>query len=251
LKAKYASLPVTFLQCDLSSLESIRKVAEQFTSDRLDIFIGNAGIMSTETAMTGDGYEQQFGTNHVGHAALLKLLMPKILSTAEGQPAGSVRVVLVTSAGYALHPKGGIQFDKLKTDCADIGGLMGAGWTCYGQSKTANILYAAELARKYPKVVFASVHPGVVETDMFKAMSLGMRIFTRIAQFGKVMTPEQGAWNSLWASTAEKGKGLESGVYYIPVGVEGKLDADAGNVELAGKLWEWTEKELDGFGKGA
>jgi NAD(P)-dependent dehydrogenase (short-subunit alcohol dehydrogenase family) len=240
---------VTFIECDLASLDSIRKTATQFTSDRLDIFIGNAGILSKDTGTTRDGYEVQFGTNHVGHAALLKLVLPKLLSTAEGQPAGSVRVVLVTSEGYTLHPKGGIIFDKLKTDCADLGGPLGASWSCYGQSKTANILYAAELARKYPTIVTASVHPGVVETDMFKRLSLVMRIFTRLAQFGKVMTPEQGACNSLWASTAVDGKGPESGAYYIPVGVKTKLDADAGSVELAEKLWEWTEKELDGFGK--
>jgi NAD(P)-dependent dehydrogenase (short-subunit alcohol dehydrogenase family) len=245
LKTSAPGVIVTFIECDLASLASIRAAVAKFTSDRLDLFIGNAGIVAVPPSLTKDGYEIQFGTNHVGHAALLKLLLPTILRTAETEPAGSVRVVLLTSAGYALHPSGGIQFDRLTTTCDDIGGPMGAKFTLYGQSKLANLLYASELSRRYPSITSVSVHPGAVQTDGFNNIDFWSRMLLKVVQLWQFSTPVQGALTTLWAATVDKDK-MQSGAYYEPVGVLGKLDKEAESKELAAELWEWTEKELQG-----
>jgi NAD(P)-dependent dehydrogenase (short-subunit alcohol dehydrogenase family) len=246
LQASSPTVQATFLACDLGSLASIRDAVAKFTSDRLDIFVGNAGIANESPAVTKDGYELQFGVNHVGHAALLKLLLPKMVHAAEQAPAGSVRIVLVSSEGFGLHPKGGIVFDKLKTTCADIGGPMGTGWTCYGQSKLANILYAAELARRYPTIVSTSIHPGVVGTELYDKLNIAIKALSWIANWGHILTPAEGARNQLWAATAGKAE-VKNGAYYEPTAILGKGDKDSNSEELAAKLWEWTEKELETF----
>ena len=112
---------VRFLELDLASFESIRACATEFAAkeDRLDILILNAGIIRVATGTTKEGYEVHFGVNYLGHALLLRLLVPVMEHTAQ-QPGSDVRVVLVSSEGHAMAPKGGIQFDKLKTDGADM-----------------------------------------------------------------------------------------------------------------------------------
>ncbi|KAI1207493.1 uncharacterized protein F4807DRAFT_179380 [Annulohypoxylon truncatum] len=128
-------------------------------SDRLDVLVASAGLMVAAPGLTGDGYEVRFGTAHMEHFTLLKLLLPVLLSTAaaekekktgEGAGAGDggdVRVVALTSLGYALHPCGGIAFEELKTEMARTehvgalrtvllagweGGRFGEGWGGYG-----------------------------------------------------------------------------------------------------------------------
>ncbi|KAF2436937.1 oxidoreductase [Tothia fuscella] len=226
-------------------LSKLKASFPSLTSKRLDAFIGNAGIMALASALTKDGYELQFGTNHVGHAALLRLLVPTMLRTGEKEPAGSVRILLLSSQGWALHPKGGILFDNLKTNCSDIGVPLGSNWTCYGQSKLANLLYATELARQYPTVTTVSIHPGVVNTNLVNGLGFWNRALIRVSQFGKgLLTPAHGAHNTLWAATVESSK-IKSGTYVEPIGNSGaKLDEDAMSRELAKKLWDWTEAEL-------
>src|SRR5262249_20169093 len=88
------NVPTTFLKCDLADLSSLKPCAQKFlaSESRLDILMCNAGIMAVPAGTTKDGYEIQFGTNHLGHAALIKLLLPTLLSTAE-QPESDVRIV--------------------------------------------------------------------------------------------------------------------------------------------------------------
>jgi NAD(P)-dependent dehydrogenase (short-subunit alcohol dehydrogenase family) len=169
-----------------------------------------------------------------------------MVRTAAQASAGSVRIVMVSSEGFSMHPKGGIVFDKLKTSCADIGGLLGTGWTCYGQSKLANILYAAELARRYPEIVSTSIHPGVAGTELYDSLNFAIKILSWVANLGHIMTPAEGARNQLWAATADKAE-VKSGAYYEPVGVLGTGDKESSSEELARELWEWTEKELETF----
>ncbi|KAL0571555.1 hypothetical protein V5O48_010404, partial [Marasmius crinis-equi] len=157
-KAIAPNAQVTFIQCDLASLESVKEAAAQFTSlsSRLDVLVCNAGIMAVPAALTKDGYEVQFGTNHVGHALLIKLLMPSLLRTAD-EPQSDVRIIILSSVGHRFHPSGGIRFDTLREpDTIGNAGLR------YGQSKLANVLYAKELARRYPKITSVAVHPGTV-----------------------------------------------------------------------------------------
>lgn len=241
VKKEVVDVPIKALQLDLASLTSVRNAAKVFSeeSGRLDILLLNAGIMSHPAALTEDGYEIQFGTNHVGHALLTKLLMPVLLRTAQEQPDPDVRVVVLSSAGHAYTPVGGIQFDTLKSKAESMAGL-----TRYGQSKLANILFAKELARRYLQLTAVSVHPGLVNTNLPNKMNKENFLLGIVA---KAVMPiagsnaKEGARNQLWAAT---GRGVESGEYYEPVGVAGKGSKYANDHELAKRLWEWTENEL-------
>ncbi|KAK5078967.1 hypothetical protein LTS08_003881 [Lithohypha guttulata] len=251
-----AQSTIRFLECDLTSFDSIKKAAKTFTSesDRLDILMNNAGIMACPEGLTNEGYEVQFGTNHVGHSLLIKLLLPTLQKTAKDAPTGSVRIVNLSSAGEQLAPKpDGIKFDSLKTP--NSGGL--STWTRYGQSKLANVLYARALAKRYPEIVSVSVHPGVVQTELTRGplASYGSWLYypTKIMAALFCKSVAQGALNQTWAAVApvakqEGGQGVKNGTFYHPVGVAGKdsgLAKDEHDV-LSDKLWEWTEKELKG-----
>jgi len=238
--------PVEFLPCDLSSLTSVQDAAKKIlaTESRLDILICNAGIMAVPPSQTKEGYEIQFGTNHVGHALLIKLLLP-LLDKTQQDGDKDVRIVILTSQGYGLHPKGGILFSRLKTPLDDLGVI--GGWTRYGQSKLANLLYARELARHYPNITATSIHPGVVGTNLVSKQGFWNKALIYASQMGKVKTPAEGAWNQLWAATGKKSDVEVNGGYYEPVGVLTKLSKQAASDKLAGELWEWTEKELEGW----
>lgn len=200
--------------------------------------------MMVPPGLTKDGYEIQFGTNHVGHALLTKLLLPTLLKTTQ-LPDADVRVVAVSSFGHFFAPSKGIVFDTLKTPMANY-----MSQTRYGQSKLANILFISELGRRYPSITTAAVHPGIVDTNLYKAVFSGI-----MSPIGKIQryiytSVEDGAKNQLWAATWKRGtaKGeVTSGQYYTPVGVGGQGTGSATNAKLAGELWEWTEKELKSF----
>lgn len=108
-------------------------------------------------------YEIQFGTNHVGHALLTKLLLPVLQRTAEYQPTGSVRIVNVSSGSESFAPvPAGIEFDKLKDASRDGMGT----WARYGQSKLANIHHTRALAAQFPELMCVSWHAGNVKTNL-------------------------------------------------------------------------------------
>lgn len=115
--------PIRLLELDLSSFESVKKAAATFSaeSDRLDILMLNAGIMAAPPGMTKDGYEIQFGTNHMGHALLTKLLLPTLEKTAKSDGSADVRIVSLSSHGHMSAPKEGFIFDTLKTNGATLG----------------------------------------------------------------------------------------------------------------------------------
>lgn len=237
-KAAAPDVPVTFLPCDLASLAAVRDAARSFQQQqqRLDILICNAGIMALPPAVTTDGYEIQFGTNHVGHALLIQQLLPLLRKSSDA------RMVSLTSQGHAFHPSDGIKFSTLKTS---QDGWLAAKWTRYGQSKLANILYAKELSKRYPEVLAVAVHPGVITSGGLVG-NLGYinKAFVKMMTIGATLTAEQGAFNTMWAATAPRSE-VKAGEYYEPVG-EAKAPSGKGNdMELAAKLWEWTEKELE------
>ncbi|KAF2804873.1 retinol dehydrogenase 14 [Mytilinidion resinicola] len=236
--------PIKLLELDLSSLASVQTAARTFSaaSARLDILMLNAGIMAAPPGLTTDGYELQWGTNYVGHALLAKLLLPVLDTTARSKPGADVRVITLSSHGHSLAPKPeGIRFDTLRTP-ADALGPYGR----YGQSKLAAILWARQMAQRYPQFTVTSIHPGVVRTNLMNNATgspLVVRLLGKVANW--VVTPvEQGARNQLWASVAE---GVESGEYYEPVGIGGTATAFGKDEKLAQKLWDWTEKELEGY----
>lgn len=243
---------IQFLECDLTSFESIKSAAKSFRAenDRLDILMNNAGIMACPPGVTKEGYEIQFGTNHVGHALLTQLLLPTLRDTA--QRGIDVRVVNLSSAGERMAPRGGIDFDSLKSPTANDKNT----WTRYGQSKLANIHHARGLAKRYPELTAVSVHPGVIHTNLANGpiASYGGWLIEKPIRFISWLFTKpvsQGALNQIWAATAplaknNNGVGVKTGTFYWPVGVENKDTAMAKNDELTEKLWEWTEKELKG-----
>jgi NAD(P)-dependent dehydrogenase (short-subunit alcohol dehydrogenase family) len=175
------------------------------------------------------------GTNHVGHALLLDLLMPLLLKTASVHP---VRVVNLGSAVSQSVRPDKIQFETLKS----LEGVSPV--NRYVQTKQANMLYAQELAKHYPQLTIVSVNPGDVATQLFSREPGDEQMVylqTEVApkRWGPV---EEGVKNQLWAAT---GEGVTSGCFYDPVGVyePSGLSLD---IELAEKLWDWTRKELDG-----
>ncbi|KAK3290839.1 uncharacterized protein B0H64DRAFT_451238 [Chaetomium fimeti] len=256
IRQQVPNAAIQVLELDLGSFASIKKAAATVlsTSPRLDILMLNAGIMATPPGLTTDGYEQQFGTNHMGHALLTKLLLPLLTKTATTtddamkQPSlagavADVRVISLSSDGHNQAPKAGIVFHALKTD-GDALGPLGR----YGQSKLANVLWARQLARAQPQLTVAAVHPGVVQTQLMEratGVPSVVRVLSRAAVNMNLLTPvDRGVRNQLWASVATEG--LVSGEYYQPVGVAGKASAHGKDEELARRLWEWTEKELEG-----
>ncbi|KAL8861953.1 MAG: hypothetical protein Q9178_001823 [Gyalolechia marmorata] len=247
--------PLTFIRCDLSSSrETIRAaLADNFRSDRLDIFIANAGVMAIPEGLTAEGFEIQFGTNYLGHAILLRLLRPLMLRTAQNTSAGKggkdVRFVAVSSFGHTMAPPQGIEFEKLKIPDA------GNKWQRYGQSKLADILLAVGMTKRHPEIMSVSVHPGLVRTELGgRAERSPMLMAMELLRWTPLYkSPEKGAYNLLWAATTARSN-LQGGKYYEPVGkTPGKPNSYSGMTELchdeglADKLWKWTEQELEGL----
>jgi NAD(P)-dependent dehydrogenase (short-subunit alcohol dehydrogenase family) len=253
IKLAHPAVAMTFIEMDLSSLRSVKAaITKGFKHDRLDILMNNAGIIAKPPTLSVDGYEIQFATNHLGHAMITKQLLPFLLKAAR-EPNSDVRVVNNTSDGYEASRmiKGGIAFAELESGGTMNRWLLGP-WQRYGQSKLANILFSAELARRYPELTSVVIHPGVVNTSMLTGMSPSAFWFTRITcwlQGIPVMKPHEGAYNQLWCAAGAKKEDLRNGGFYRPVGRDDtdKLKGEGANVELAVKLWEWTEKVLVKF----
>ncbi|KAL3443683.1 short-chain dehydrogenase/reductase [Aspergillus insuetus] len=234
---------IVLLELDLASLDSVTRAAARVLaeSERLDILMLNAGIMAAPPGLTKEGFELQFGTNHIGHALLAKLLIPLLEKTAT-LPATDVRIITLSSHGHMYAPKpDGIKYDTLRTEAESLGA-----YGRYGQSKLAVILWARHAAKLYPQFTIASIHPGVVRTNLMNNATgspLIVRILGKVAN-RVVASVEQGVRNQLWASVAEV---VQSGEYYEPVGVGGTATELGKDEELAEGLWRWTEEVLRGY----
>ncbi len=186
---------------DLSDLASVRAFAEAFLAahDRLDLLINNAGVMVPPKSTTKDGFELQFGTNHLGHFALTAHLLPRLLETDDS------RVVNVSSMA---HKSGRIDFDNLDASKGY------RAWAAYGQSKLANLLFTSELQRRLSEAGYATMvtaaHPGWTATNL-QDNSGAFKLLNRwFAQ-----EPADGALPTLFAATA--GEATPNG-YYGPSG---------------------------------
>ncbi|KAL1630357.1 hypothetical protein SLS56_005032 [Neofusicoccum ribis] len=233
--------PITFLELDLASFASIKTAAKTLlaATPRLDLLLCNAGIMATPAGLTRDGYEVQFGTNHVGHALLGSLLLPAL----RGAGDGGARVVVLSSGAHNWTHARGVDFGSLKGPAEEMSTVAR-----YGQSKLANALWAREWARRVPDVFVVAVHPGVVGTNLFQSLGERSWVVRNVAPMF-LTNVEVGVRNQLWAACAEVGEGKGgpvSGEYYEPVGVPGKASKWARDDDLARRLWEWTEKEIEG-----
>ncbi|KAJ5781063.1 hypothetical protein N7457_006223 [Penicillium paradoxum] len=240
IKASVANnVDISWIPLDLMSGSSIKNAAEQVNSQssRLDILILNAGVMALPPGETEMGHEIQIGTNHTGHFHLTKLLLPTLLKTAQ-EPESDVRIVTLASVAQLFAPQFEtiLNQEKLKKEYTNVR---------YGASKAANIMFAAELARRYPSITSVAVHPGLIVTqlyDSFKSrsllVSLGSSILNRTGS-----TIPQGALNPLWAATGPK-ENLRNGGYYAPVGILKPRNKWSISKDKGKRLWDWTEMEL-------
>ena len=204
LRAETGSDRISFGVLELGSLSSVRQFAEDFLSKhpKLNILINNAGVMACPHEKTEDGFELQFGSNHIGHFALAEQLVPALKN---GAPS---RVVSLSSRGHIFA---GIDFEDPNFETRPY-----HKWVSYGQAKTANALFAVEFNRRYAAegIEAFAVHPGVIMTDLMRHMDdadfelLNLRN-TDDAPTTPSKTIPQGAATSVWAATAPElsGKG--------------------------------------------
>jgi len=208
IKAAAPEATVTVQQLDLMSLDSVRAAADALRSqfDRIDLLINNAGVMYTDKGYTKDGFETQFGTNHLGHFALTGLLLDHLLGV-EGS-----RIVTVSSVGHRILAK--IHFDDLNLDRSY--NRVAA----YGQSKLANLLFTYELARRLAaanaNTAALAAHPGGSDTELLRNIPNGIRQVGEFFWKFLAQPPDMGALPSLRAATDP---GARSGEYYGPDGI--------------------------------
>jgi NAD(P)-dependent dehydrogenase (short-subunit alcohol dehydrogenase family) len=239
-----SSVDIRHVPLDLSSFDSIRTASEIFTSecDRLDILMLNAGTLGNLVGTTDAGHEIQFGTNHVGHFLLTKLLLPALLNTAALSPSPDVRVVTLSSIMSGTSPPFDIMTSATRLTAETT-------WHRYAASKAANILFASELARRHPNIMSVSVHPGIVNSDIWdqaKTTSSVMRYPLQIIALS-MRSVRTGALNQLWAAGADR-ELLENGAFYNPIGVIQRNNQYVVDVALGKKLWDWTDAEVRKFG---
>ncbi|KAH8896726.1 NAD(P)-binding protein [Thozetella sp. PMI_491] len=239
LKASNKAATVSFLNLDLSSFASIQTAAKEFMAaeSRLDILINNAGIMMAAEDLTKDGYEIQFGTNHLGPALFTQLLLPALQHTAKINP--QTRVVNLSSGAEAMAPEDIYKFDEFKTTMA---GRKTSARYCI--SKIANVHYNSANSRRYPDVKFVCVHPGIVATDLrHSASGFFVKLFLNTANLFAVSV-EKGALGPQWAAVSEDAK---TGVFYSPIGVPDKNSSLSRNRELQEALWSWTQEQFKAY----
>lgn len=250
IKQESPNANISLIQIDLSSFKSVKKAADEFLSrhSRLDILLNNAGIMGGSFSKTEDGYERQFGTCHMGHALLTKLLLPTLLATAK-EPSSDVRIVNLSSEGHNFSGfSRGLIYDPVKAETTNPNVL-------YGTAKLANILHARGLAKHYPSILSVSLHPGVIDTqllDTWNAYAKNNAITNALfGVFKKVgfSTVEKGTYNTLWCCTAPRAE-VAKGYYYKPVGSRSSGNGYAKDMAGVDKLWEYTEAELAKHGYG-
>jgi NAD(P)-dependent dehydrogenase (short-subunit alcohol dehydrogenase family) len=239
VEAHVPGAPLELEELDLASLDSVREFAERVKAGHqgLDLLINNAGVMATPRRSTADGFELQFGTNHLGHFALTGLLIGEM----EGRE--DARVVTLSSGAHRI---GRIAFDNLRGDRRYFR------WRAYGQSKLANLLFALELDRRLraagSTVKSLAAHPGYAATNLQFAGPPGldaavMKVSnTVIAQSG-----EMGALPTLYAATEP---GLEGGTFCGPDGFLEQRghpkpvapSSAARDEQVARRLWEVSEE---------
>ncbi|GAA5157691.1 SDR family NAD(P)-dependent oxidoreductase [Pseudonocardia eucalypti] len=233
---------VTVQELDLSSLASVRAAAGELNSryERIDLLINNAGVMYTPKSKTADGFELQFGTNHLGHFALTGLLLDRVLA------APGSRVVTVSSIGHRIRAS--IHFNDLQLD-RDYGRV-----TAYGQAKLSNLLFTYELQRRLAArgddAIAVAAHPGASNTELARNSPRPLVVLANVLGPLFTQSAAMGALPSLRAATDP---GVRGGEYYGPDGLGEtrgypklvKSSARSHDVEVARRLWTVSE-ELTG-----
>jgi NAD(P)-dependent dehydrogenase (short-subunit alcohol dehydrogenase family) len=226
---------------DLTSLDSIRAAADELRAKhpRIDLLINNAGVMYTPKQTTRDGFELQFGTNHLGHFALTGLLLEQML------PVPGSRVVTVSSVGHRIQAR--INFDDLqwKRSYSRVG--------AYGQSKLANLMFTYELQRRLSgagTTIAVAAHPGFADTELMRNSPAAQRAI--VAALAPLIS-QKAAMGALPTLRAATDPGVLGGQYYGPGGFFGargypKLAESSGqshDTAIQRRLWTVSE-ELTG-----
>ncbi|KAG6455579.1 retinol dehydrogenase 14 isoform X2 [Manduca sexta] len=237
-KAQMGSLAIEYL--DLCSLKSIRSCANRILEKEpnINILINNAGVMMCPESKTEDGFEKQFGSNHLGHAYLTLLLLPRLIKSAPS------RIIFVSSLLHCIYTE---NFDDINYEGSSYSSLF-----AYACSKTANIVFAKALAMKLKEhnihnVTTYSLHPGVVKTNINQyfdktAFFLFNSIFNSIFTTCFWKTPRCGAQTSIYCAVDEDCAG-ESGLYYSDC-AKAMESAYCRDEKRISKLWEITIKML-------
>lgn len=225
IAAATGSDQVSFLPLDLADLASVRRCAEAVLAlgKPLHVLVNNAGVAG-QRGRTTDGFELQFGVNHLGHFALTQALLPLLCQSA---PARIVNV-----ASEAHYGAKGIDFGALRNRTKSITGLPE-----YAVSKLSNVLFSQEQARRLDGtgVTTYALHPGVVASEIWRRVPWPARqIMTR-----KMLTVEQGARTSLYCATSP-GLATETGKYYDKSALA--EPSKIATPELAAQLWDYSEK---------
>ena len=230
--ATFPKADVVIVELDLGCLASIQKAAEQINQEpRLDVLINNAGIMVPPLEYTQDGFESQFGVNHLGPFALTALLLDKIRATA------NARIVSTTSVA---HRSGKINFNDInaKKSYSAI--------KRYSQSKIANLYFCYELQRRLSALgddtISVVAHPGVADTELSRYIPKPFLLFMPVLKLF-FNSAEQGAWPTLCAATMA---GVKGGEYYGPSkrgeiagpAIKVKSNRLSHNEVIAKKLWD-------------
>ncbi len=234
---------VSVMELDLSNLASVRGFSDAFHLEHpaLHVLCNNAGVMAIPYRQTADGFEMQFGTNHLGHFALTGLLLDRLLAT-EG-----ARVVNVASGA---HRMGSIRFDDLQWK----NGYRK--WRAYGQSKLANLLFTLELQRKLDaagkKLLCVACHPGYAATNLQAVgpkMS-GSSVMEYLSEAGNRLLAQSAAMGALPTEYAAAAPDVHGGDYIGPDGM-GEMwghpvrvgrSAAAQDTVAASRLWEISEQ---------
>jgi NAD(P)-dependent dehydrogenase (short-subunit alcohol dehydrogenase family) len=231
------------MELDLSNLASVRGFADAFHVKRpaLHVLCNNAGVMAIPYRQTADGFEMQFGTNHLGHFALTGLLLDRLLAT------DGARVVNVSSGA---HRMGSIRFDDLQWR----NGYRK--WMAYGQSKLANLLFTFELQRKLEaagkKLLSVACHPGYAATNLQAAgpRMTGSAMIESILSVTNRVFAQSAAMGALPTEYAAAALGVRGGDYIGPDGL-GELwghptkvgcSAAAKDPAAAARLWQVSEQ---------
>lgn len=239
VQASAPTVDVDLLHLDLSDLSAVATAVERWRQhhDRLDVLINNAGVMATPLRRTSDGFELQFGTNHLGHFALTGRLLEALLA------ADRPRVVTVASGAHRMGP--------LACDDLNWTSRRYSPWRAYGQSKLANLLFTFELQRRaavtdVPLMALAA-HPGYSATELqAKGPRMrGSRIAASVTQMGNRLFAQDAARGALPTVAAAALPDAHGADYWGPDGIfESRglptrvpASADATDLTAASRLW--------------
>jgi NAD(P)-dependent dehydrogenase (short-subunit alcohol dehydrogenase family) len=270
---------IEFVQCDHADLRSVKLAGLRIAAatERIDIVFANAVLLASPPGQSKDGFgkwrklssspvrtrdrdksclspeiwktradeclvatEIQFATNHLGHAMLVRQLLPTLLRTA-AQPGSDVRMIFNSSPGYLSADR--IEYETINSQ--QVIGILG-GFKRFGQSKLANILYPAELARRFPAITSVSVNPGIVRPNKISSLAAYNEYCSEPIALGHRVTNEEGVKNQIWAATVDKSL-IQNGAFYEMLGRPNRTSDAARSETFAAELFVWTERVLARF----